>query len=465
MAQPTGKVTLIDGDGNVITTLDIDASGQASYTETITSDDVGRRTVTARYTGDDDYAAFGEDSFTIEVTDENGNGGANSKATHVIKIIAGPGIYISPTNGKGTVTISTRPINNPVGNFNQVKWCLTESEKNGDLAAFMAVGTNGLVMMSDDAENWNNTGPVNTLGTNNTTVTFQNVHIFQSNTFDDDGVAYWNLAAVTFNDGPPSTDCHGIAWGRMGYTNSSGVVRGDNIDKLSDEFLYDGALQAGDDSRYSESFYQEGDSLDNLLTILFTIGGSAYSIPGLPLSFTAGGSGGPQPGRIDYYLETSAELGNVQRATSDIIDNGSGSFYVKAVNDGGYIWSSTRSGNSESTWDQEYVSNNPLYGIGYGAGTWIAVGDNDTIVIDNGGGWSETNTGLITGLWQDACYGNGTWVLCGVGGALATSTDDGATWEIADSGTTENLNSIAYSPQRNLFAVVGDNNATVAIRG
>ena len=49
------------------------------------------------------------------------------------------------------------------------------------------------------------------------------------------------------------------------------------------------------------------------------------------------------------------------------------------------------------------------------------------------------------------------WVVCGVGGRLAYSTDECLTWTIVNTGTTENLNCLAYDSANQRFFVGGGN--------
>lgn len=157
MAQPTGRVTLYDGDGEIITTLELDETGSATYSEVMGENDIGYKTVRAVYTGDLDYRARDEDEITLSVADENGEVPTNNKATKVVQIVAGPGIYISPDDGKGVVTISTEPID--TSDVNGEIWDVHFTESYGlpgfeGLRQFTAVGTGGINLRSRDGINW-----------------------------------------------------------------------------------------------------------------------------------------------------------------------------------------------------------------------------------------------------------------------------------------------------------------------
>lgn len=451
MAIPTGKVTLIDGDGQVITVLDVDQNGQATYTETLNAEDVGRRTVRAVYTGDSSFVPRGEDTFTMEVVDENGQGGANSKATHVIKIVAGPGIYISPKSGQGTVTISTQPVSDVgTGNFLRVRWTQTESTKlSTDLSFFLAGADNGALMSSDDGNNYTDMGPVNTLGQGGSTLAIDNITVIQSGSFDDNGLKYWNIVPFEIeNSGAPFPDGLSFIWGALGRTDQNGVIKGDAMTQSGGHLQLNGQEVPNVQVDYAESFLLGSD----ILTIIFGTNGNIYSAGEYP-DFTAGQNS-------DILRSEATGLTEVLDCKSDIEDAGTGSFTLKAVTIDGDILVSYRNGNSDSSWSVETSTGANLQGIAYGEGTWIAVGADDTIFIDG----VESYTG-IPANWIGIAYGGGKWVICGAGGALAISTDTGQTWTAADSGTTQNLNDVAYSPALNVFSAVGNNRSTVAIKG
>ena len=56
-------------------------------------------------------------------------------------------------------------------------------------------------------------------------------------------------------------------------------------------------------------------------------------------------------------------------------------------------------------------------------------------------------------------YGNNTFVAVGVGGAVLTSSDNGATWDNRTSGTPRQLNEIAYGDST--FVAVGDRGTNI----
>ena len=464
MAQPTGKVALYDGDGNLITTLQLDENGEAQYSFQLDNEDVGRNKLRAVYTGDSDYAPLAEDSFVLEVVDENGEGGEKSKSTTVKKIIAGPGIYISPKDGRGDVTISTRPISDS-GNedFQRVRWTQSfsgETKFDTDLSMFVACGTQGLVMTSDDAQSWTNTGPVNKLGVGGKTVSFDNIHVLQKDDYPGEGLIYFNIQEGTFDDGGVVEDFVSAAWGCLGYTDPSGIYKGDNIDKLSGSLVEVGTTTeiSGQSVEYSETFLLDS----GLLTLMFSVQGKIWSMNELATDFAT-----DIDNQLAILRPEATGIGKVVSCWSNKDFSGSGSFQIKAVTETGEILNSNRSGNSQSTWTVEYNGSTQLNNIGFSpdSNTWIAVGSNNTVLVKSGGGSWNNSPPANGATWWGVAYGNGKWVIVGTGGRIAISTDDGLSWTLSSSGSSASLFDVAYSPTLNMFAAVGAGRSTVAITG
>jgi hypothetical protein len=93
-----------------------------------------------------------------------------------------------------------------------------------------------------------------------------------------------------------------------------------------------------------------------------------------------------------------------------------------------------------------------------GNGVIVIVGDNGAIFTSTNG--AETTVQRTSGTSEnlvDVIYGDGEFVTVGENGTILTSTD-AITWSAQTSGTTNNLNSVAYNSTDNEYIVVGDSN-------
>jgi photosystem II stability/assembly factor-like uncharacterized protein len=73
----------------------------------------------------------------------------------------------------------------------------------------------------------------------------------------------------------------------------------------------------------------------------------------------------------------------------------------------------------------------------------MIVGDSGVILTSQDGiTWTQRTSGVTRDL-QDACYGDGIWVVVGNNGIILTSPD-GITWTPRTSGTTDMLRSVCY---------------------
>ncbi|MBI4595493.1 MAG: hypothetical protein HY730_03840, partial [Candidatus Tectomicrobia bacterium] len=113
----------------------------------------------------------------------------------------------------------------------------------------------------------------------------------------------------------------------------------------------------------------------------------------------------------------------------------------------GITWTAGSSGTS-----------NGLRGITYGKGTFVAVGDRGaTLTSADGITWTARASGTLNWLYG-ITYGNGTFVAVGEGGAILTSVDS-MTWSVRSSGTSTWLTGITYG--NGTFVAVGDEGAIV----
>jgi photosystem II stability/assembly factor-like uncharacterized protein len=104
-------------------------------------------------------------------------------------------------------------------------------------------------------------------------------------------------------------------------------------------------------------------------------------------------------------------------------------------------------------------SSETLNGVSSSDNTIVVLGNNGTIFTSiNASNWVDVSTGSDTLI--DTAYSNdlSVFVAVGNGGVILTSSDDGATWSSATTGTTENLNSVIWNSDLGEFIVTGDNN-------
>lgn len=98
---------------------------------------------------------------------------------------------------------------------------------------------------------------------------------------------------------------------------------------------------------------------------------------------------------------------------------------------------------------------NSLNAIGYGAGRYVAIGDQGYITSSlDGDSWVGNTTASGTGQsLRGIAYANGRWIVVGAGGVIRTSTN-GTTWTTVASGITTGLN--ALTTFGSTFIAIGD---------
>ena len=89
-----------------------------------------------------------------------------------------------------------------------------------------------------------------------------------------------------------------------------------------------------------------------------------------------------------------------------------------------------------------------MWGIAYGNSTWVANGDNGTIISSSDGTSWDNRTSGTTVEFNGLLYGNSTFVAVGYSGTILTS-DNGTTWTSRTSGTSKNIREVIYD--RNIF--------------
>ena len=94
---------------------------------------------------------------------------------------------------------------------------------------------------------------------------------------------------------------------------------------------------------------------------------------------------------------------------------------------------------------QKFSSAN-LNGVGSNGDTFVAVGDNGTILRSNNGeSWSGVTTTSITTKLNHAHYGGGQWIVVGAAGSVLRSSDNGINWTVVSAGATFDLNRVGYA--------------------
>lgn len=85
------------------------------------------------------------------------------------------------------------------------------------------------------------------------------------------------------------------------------------------------------------------------------------------------------------------------------------------------------------------------YGLGYGNGAYVTVGDFGDFMISSAGiNWTSLTTGT-NALLMGIAYGNGIFAAAGDVGTILTSPDSGVQWTPQTSGTQELLTAISYN--------------------
>jgi hypothetical protein len=101
-----------------------------------------------------------------------------------------------------------------------------------------------------------------------------------------------------------------------------------------------------------------------------------------------------------------------------------------------------------------------LYGVTYGNGLFVAVGESGTILTSPDGiTWTDRSSGVTVYL-NGVTYGNGLFVAVGQSGAILTSPN-GITWTNRSSGVTNNLYGVTYGS--GLFLAAGGSGMIVTL--
>jgi hypothetical protein len=141
----------------------------------------------------------------------------------------------------------------------------------------------------------------------------------------------------------------------------------------------------------------------------------------------------------------------------DIAYDGAGLFVISG--DAGFA-STVLVSTDAASWTQRTPAapNNVegLYGVGFGAGLWVAVGDAGTILTTtdpDSRNWVRQTSGTTSNLRDIVFDGAGTFVVVGEGGVILTSAD-AISWTARTSGTVADLWGVEYDPA-GLYVAVG----------
>jgi photosystem II stability/assembly factor-like uncharacterized protein len=280
--------------------------------------------------------------------------------------------------------------------------------------AFIAMGSNGLLLTSPDGTTWNlrTTDVLNALfmaaHRNNTYVVVGYMRQIVTST---DAIT-WTKLSLSFG-----YDIMGVAFGDNTFVSvtGSGVI-GTSSDNGTNWSMID--------HEYSHSGYDLFD-VKYLNGKFYTVG-----VGGMILTSTDQGQ--------NWTRQTSGTTVSLREIT---YGNG---LYVVVGLDGtiitssnGINWTTRTSGTSED-----------LKGVSYGNGLYVVVGHDGTIITSsNGTTWTTMTSGTENDL-QDVTFGNSKFVAVGGYGNINifTSTDNGSTWSSINSGTNQYMYGI-FSPK------------------
>lgn len=423
----------------------------------------------------------GSGRFQVVVGDYN-IGSANC----VTRIVAGPGIYISPSNGQGVVTISLQPFRQPEvdDGWDDITWSISDlgNPNKSDQSAFIVVGGtgglsagDGLALRSRDGDNWvelNNRNPAS--------VGLLRVQAVQSSDIPGSGLAYWcpNNIISTATNSRTGLD---VYWGIEGRTTAT------TNSWWGDDLIYNGPNLSLDGSSnipntghvFQQVYYKSGDLLavgSNSVILSFGQRNTTYNVTTAsiyyytqwPLDYAT-----PTSGFTTVQSEEGIENFSFFDATSNLDEGTWSNWTILAcgrhfsTSNSNRIYKSNRAYGNAGTWTEVFsaIDLDDMVSIAYGNGIWIACGEDDSI-------WTSTDTTTWTkktskrpgSYWRKIRYGAGRFVIVGDQGRISYSTDNGTSWQFADSGTTADLKSVAYSPKLRKFVAVGDRRTIVSVK-
>jgi hypothetical protein len=472
-SQLPGTVSITNCNGQVIHNSDVGNNNRVVFTSSFTCTQ-GACVVGAEFTGDASSKAS-KNSLNFAVGDKT-----SSSLGKVTRIVAGPGIFVS-NNGDGVVTVSLEPLkkSNQTENLNRIVWTISDNTNVTDRSMFLATGggagqagvveASGVAVRSRDGDNWvdiNNTpfkiGMVDAIAIESKDV----YSLFASGTTGT-GQVYVATGSVAST---PGTELLGVfnIWGIEGKTDvNSCAWCSDGLKYQGGDIGVNSADYPGEASGNLYAFYNTGSAVTNSLFLQFTQAASSSTYTNSTgkssiLRYTGFPSNlrvTPNTVNVPAVVELTNTGSDFRFAASNLIDAAFTNYTVLVCDVGtASIWGSTRNGKQASTWSQVY-SGPSVRGIAYaGNNRWVACGYNDTIIVSTNGGnsWTASPAKWAGSNWRSVATGNGYIVIVGEQGRAVYSQDGGVTWQRAQTGTTQQLNDIAFAPRLCQFVAVGN---------
>ena len=474
-SQLPGTVNLTDSSGKLVHNGQVNTlTNQVIFTTSFTCT-AGIVTLGAEFTGDGLNAAS-KNNLNFSV-----GGKTSGSYGQVTKIVAGPGIYISSPNGDGVVTISLEPFHtaNETENLARIVWTQTDNSLAIDTTCFIAVGggpgvagqvpASGVAVRSRDGDNWvdiNNKPFSVGLGD---VVAVESADVFNLLPTGTTGTGQVYFSNNFIVNAPDDTTLLGLynVWGIEGRTDvNSCAWCSDGLDHAGNQLAYNGAPPTPYGNGGNYCFYKTGSIVNDSLFLLFNIyfpgetfnatSAAIWRYTDFPTKF---GTSEPTD-LVPIVKEYESSSSDFRFADSNLLDNSFSSYKVFVADSlGKRILGSNRSGKTGGSWSTVYSGSNGMEGITYvGGGRWVACGGKDTIVVstDDGATWHDHPAKWPGSNWLSAASGHGYVVIVGTKGRAVYSQDGGITWSRAETGTTKNLNDIAFSPKLCQFVAVGD---------
>ena len=161
-----------------------------------------------------------------------------------------------------------------------------------------------------------------------------------------------------------------------------------------------------------------------------------------------------------YGIGADRDPLNSNTTNTLIVVVGTGGIILKGAFTGrttpsGTSWSQQTSGTAQNLNAVSCTTSTSTSSTG---GTWVAVGNNGTILSGDSTAtnWTICSSPTTVNL-HSVAYGNGVWIAVGDNGTVITSTN-GTTWSLVtlSTPTTRNLYTVAYGSINNRFVVGGD---------